>query len=206
MPILPPCRNGKAFEREPQYLGAKRSVSKELGPLQCRVVEPQPAFIISVFGFGVAQQPSLQPNTSEMEICRKKFHNHQFFILSQRKKERKKQMDSNTKSFAFLSIKDEETTKTIKVFLKKPKVRKTENYKDLKKENCNYLKGISGRAVKVQHTGFIATEDPNSSSSSSCKSSIAGHICPPRSIYRSQSTNLLLRKTPQPFSFPSVQK
>jgi hypothetical protein len=56
--------------------------------------------------------------------------------------------------------------------------------------------------VKVQHTGFIATEDPNSSSgSSSCKSSIEGHICPPRSIDRSQSTNLLLRKTPQPFSF-----
>jgi hypothetical protein len=119
-------------------------------------------------------------------------------------------MDSNTKSFAFLSIKDGETTKTIKVFLKKPKVRKTENYKDLKKEKCNYLKGISGRAVKVQHTGFIATEDPNSSSSSggggSCKSSIAGHICPPRSIDRSQSTNLLLRKTPQPCSFPSLQK
>jgi hypothetical protein len=119
-------------------------------------------------------------------------------------------MDSNAKSFAFLSIKDGETTKTIKVFLKKPKVRKTENYKDLKKEKCNYLKGISGRAVKVQHTGFIATEDPNSSSSSggggSCKSSIAGHICPPRSIDRSQSTNLLLRKTPQPCSFPSLQK
>jgi hypothetical protein len=117
-------------------------------------------------------------------------------------------MDSNTKSFAFLSIKEGETTKTIKVLLKKPKVRKTENYKDLKKENCNYLKGISGRAVKVQHTGFIATEDPNSSSSSSssCKSSIAGHIRPPRSIDRFQSTNLLVRKTPQPFSFPSVQK
>jgi hypothetical protein len=118
-------------------------------------------------------------------------------------------MDSNTKSLAFLSIKEGETTKTIKVLLKKPKVRKTENYKDLKKENCNYLKGISRRAVKVQHTGFIATEEANSSSSSSsssCKSSIAGHICPPRSIDRFQSTNLPLRKTPQPFSFPSVQK
>jgi hypothetical protein len=142
-----------------------------------------------------------------MEICRKKFHNHQFFIFFF-PRERKKETDGfHYKSFAFLSIKEGETTKTIKVFLKKPKVRKTENYKDLKKENCNYLKGISGRAVKVQHTGFIATEDPNSSgSSSSCKSSIAGHICPPRSIDRSQSTKLLLRKTPQPFSFPSVQK
>jgi hypothetical protein len=90
MPILPPCRNGKAFEREPQYLGAKSSVSKELGPLQCRVVEPQPAFIISVVGFGVAQQPSLQPNTSEMEICRKNSTIISFSSSSFPKERRKK--------------------------------------------------------------------------------------------------------------------
>jgi hypothetical protein len=51
-----------------QYLGAKRRVSKELGPLHIGVVEPHAAVIISVWEFGV-QEPSLQPSISVMEIC-----------------------------------------------------------------------------------------------------------------------------------------
>jgi len=68
-----------------QYLGAKRRVSKELGPLHIGVVEPHAAVIISVWEFEI-QEPSLQPSTSVMEICiHTQTDNHQL-RYSQRKK------------------------------------------------------------------------------------------------------------------------
>jgi hypothetical protein len=68
-----------------QYLGAKRRVSKELGPLHIGVVEPHAAVIISVWEFEI-QEPSLQPSTSAMEICiHTQIDNHQL-RYSQRKK------------------------------------------------------------------------------------------------------------------------